>query len=113
MKTNNKKVDELTSDWIFDTQCTLWFRDENGTGYLVIDNVYYANCIVLAFQKLGIKFDFKGETDENEKDRARIYDFQIADIKDECPIFYGKFMEQAITIEDLKKYYASFFKRNN
>jgi len=104
---------ELTPDWIFDTQCTMWFRNYDGTGYLLIDNVYNSYWIVLAFQTLGVKFDVMSETDGNEKNRTWIYDFQIADIKDECPIFYERFMEHAIMMDEVKKRNGASFNRNN
>jgi len=77
---------ELTPEWVLSRLCDEWFADGNGIATVRTTDIYNSEWIYLALDTLNIKW----ELFEAEIDSQYYYDFefQIEDIKEECPDLY-------------------------
>ncbi len=90
MKTNKKKVAELTPDWLLSNFCEDFYMLDDGQSFIFVDDIRDRAWIALAFEILGVACE--GYVDEEEtKIPVFIFSFQIEDVKNECPIFYEFF----------------------
>ena len=94
MKNKTKKMIELTPEWVLTLLSDVFFADGNGKATVRTTEMYNSEWINLALDTLKIKWElFESEI---EFDYYYDFEFQIEDIKEECPSLYRKLTDENI-----------------
>lgn len=89
-----KKI-ELTADWILERFSCGKYADGRGNGTLIIleDELTNYFFIELAFEQMGIEYEANDYSDDNGENVETHFEFEIEDIKEDCPKLYKSLSE--------------------